>query len=393
MDNELISIIVPVYQAEKSIVRCLESIKCQTYTNIQVIVVDDGSTDNSGKICDLFCENDSRFEVIHTVNQGSVVARKVGIEKAKGQYIGFIDADDYIKSEFFGNLYYALIENNADFVHSWFLSEHNGNLVCEVEPYNDFFSVQNETDRTKLIIKYFVNEATKLTSSMWSKLYKRDFIKNNFKLLPEKQCFGEDYLLLLACLSNCNRVKVIDRCDYVYEVNDISLSHGRDNIILQKKVNLLSSLLNFNSELNFPLKSELLDFWLRREIRNALKFTDKSLEKMAATSYSISNIKRFKDKKVVIYGMGSVGIDYLFQFFINDIDKPIALVDKSRRKIFFEEIDVLYPRDLVNLNFDVIIIAVLRESVAKMIRQELNTFGIPDKKIIWELPQQSIPEW
>ena len=97
MSSELISIIVPVYKVEKYIDRCVESIINQTYKNIEIILVDDGSPDNCPKICDEWAKKDKRIRVIHKENRGVSSARNVGIDVAKGKYIGFVDSDDYIE--------------------------------------------------------------------------------------------------------------------------------------------------------------------------------------------------------------------------------------------------------------------------------------------------------
>ena len=101
MKNDLISIIIPVYKVEKYLEKCIESVLKQTYTNLQIILVDDGSPDNCGKICDEYAKKDSRIEVIHKANGGLSDARNVGISKAKGRYIGFVDSDDYIKEDMY----------------------------------------------------------------------------------------------------------------------------------------------------------------------------------------------------------------------------------------------------------------------------------------------------
>ena len=98
--EELISVIVPVYNVEKYLNRCVESIMNQTYKNLQIILIDDGSNDRSGKICDEYAEKDKRIEVIHKENAGVSAARNKGLDKAKGEWITFVDADDWIEKTF-----------------------------------------------------------------------------------------------------------------------------------------------------------------------------------------------------------------------------------------------------------------------------------------------------
>ena len=115
-DNPLVSIIVPVYNVEEYLEECVNSIISQTYTNIEIILVDDGSTDNSGELCDKYSLRDNRIEVIHKVNGGISDARNVGAKSAKGKYIYFIDSDDYIVSEAIDELVSVALRDNSDIV-------------------------------------------------------------------------------------------------------------------------------------------------------------------------------------------------------------------------------------------------------------------------------------
>ena len=114
MNEKLVSIIIPVYNVEKYLERCLESIIHQTYRHLEIILIDDGSSDNSGKICDEYANKDERIKAIHQKNGGASAARNTGVAAATGDYIAFIDADDYITEDYIDYLYNLIIENNAD---------------------------------------------------------------------------------------------------------------------------------------------------------------------------------------------------------------------------------------------------------------------------------------
>ena len=111
---ELISVIVPVYKVEKFLARCLDSIISQTYENMEIILVDDGSPDSCGSICDEYAQRDARFRVLHKENGGLSDARNCGVEIASGAYIAFIDSDDYIAPNYVEYLYRLLVDNDAD---------------------------------------------------------------------------------------------------------------------------------------------------------------------------------------------------------------------------------------------------------------------------------------
>ncbi len=113
-ENPLISVIIPVYNIEPYIERCLRSVIAQTYKNLEIIVVDDGSTDNGGRICDKIATEDSRIKVIHQTNNGLSAARNTGIKESHGEYIGFVDGDDFIDSDMYEYLYALISDNHAD---------------------------------------------------------------------------------------------------------------------------------------------------------------------------------------------------------------------------------------------------------------------------------------
>ena len=116
MDGELISIIIPIYNAENYLLRCVDSILEQSYQNLQIILVDDGSTDDSSSICDHYSEKDSRINVIHKRNEGVARARNCGTLHAKGAYIAFIDADDFVNKFYVETLLCVLKQENSDMV-------------------------------------------------------------------------------------------------------------------------------------------------------------------------------------------------------------------------------------------------------------------------------------
>ena len=114
--SELISVVVPIYNTGKYLVECVEHILKQTYQNIEIILVDDGSTDNSGEICDAFMMQDERVRVFHQENQGAAQAKNLGLRKARGQYITIVDSDDIVKENMIETLYQQVQEKNADIV-------------------------------------------------------------------------------------------------------------------------------------------------------------------------------------------------------------------------------------------------------------------------------------
>ena len=129
-----LSIIVPIYKIEEFLPHCIESILSQTFQDFELILVDDGSPDRCPAICDKYAKEDSRIKVIHKPNGGLVSARKAGLQIAKGDYVGYVDGDDWIEPEFYAKLMTAAIENDADIVAEGFIKDIGDNCTLKINP-------------------------------------------------------------------------------------------------------------------------------------------------------------------------------------------------------------------------------------------------------------------
>ena len=214
---DLISVVVPVYQVCDYIDRCVISIRMQTYDNLQIILIDDGSTDGSGEKCDYYASIDSRIEVCHKSNEGLVRARKSGINLARGKYLCFVDGDDYIDEEMMMSLYHEIQYNSADMIHSSFFFEdnisRNGNKLKR-----SVINIENYDERRRVWIDCLLNNRYEcvITPRIWSKMFKRDFIERMYELVPDYQSYGEDIICLYLCLMNCKKLIISERKFYHY---------------------------------------------------------------------------------------------------------------------------------------------------------------------------------
>ena len=206
MKNDLISIIIPVYKVEKYLEKCIESVLKQTYTNLQIILVDDGSPDNCGKICDEYAKKDSRIEVIHKVNGGLSDARNVGISKAKGRYIGFVDSDDYIKEDMYEILLNLIKEYDAD------VSICNLYDVIDGKEYirNKENGIQ-EYSRLDILKEVLLDK--NIQSYAWNKLYKKELFDEIKYPIGKKY---EDIGTTFYVFEKCNKIVVTSEPEYYY---------------------------------------------------------------------------------------------------------------------------------------------------------------------------------
>lgn len=205
-NSQKVSIIVPVYNVEKYLEKCLNSLINQDYKNVEIILVDDGSTDTSGEICDKFEKIDSRIKVIHKENNGVSSARNTGLKSANGDYICFVDADDYIMKDYVEYLYELLINNNAD-------------ISLTTEMFGNF-----NTKQTKKIVQNIISgeDASekilcyKIPIGVYCKLFKKSFIDQNNISFFEDIFMGEGFNFNMLAFQNANTVSVGNKKIYYY---------------------------------------------------------------------------------------------------------------------------------------------------------------------------------
>lgn len=204
---DLISVIVPVYKSEKYLKKCVDSIRNQTYKNLEIILVDDGSPDNSGKMCDEYAREDSRIVVIHKENGGLSDARNHGIAKATGKYIGFVDSDDYIKEDMYEILYNEIIANDAEIsVVSNAMVRENGEKINGTDTKEKY--VYEGLDALKQLLLHIT-----VKNYAWDKLYKTDLIKNQQFIVGMSY---EDVLFAYEAMTKVKKIAYYDSIEYYY---------------------------------------------------------------------------------------------------------------------------------------------------------------------------------
>lgn len=212
--NELISVIVPVYNVEKYLERCVKSILRQTYTNLEIILVDDGSPDKSGKICDELANKDARISVIHKKNGGASSSRNAGIEFSHGEFICFVDSDDYIEKDYVMTLYNLIKRNNADLA-----------KINYVEVNTDDYSEQSKDEKEKVFLEDDVEYAylALKVDSACVFLYRRDLIGNTRFEVGKT---SEDILFNFEIFKKAKKLVYLPANKYYYFYNIDSVSNG-----------------------------------------------------------------------------------------------------------------------------------------------------------------------
>ena len=257
MNNPLVSIIVPVYNVQNSVARCLESICAQTWKDIEVILVNDGSRDESFSICEQFREKDPRIVLVDKSNSGVSETRNCGMSLARGKYVQFVDSDDYLDPDFTERLVTAAEANNADLVIApyWMVIPANSskatqalenlqeNLGIDAEKKPDDireygFLPEGIYDRDTFALRLMEKPASFFYSVLWNKLYRRDILADHHLQFTSEVRWAEDLVFNLEYILYANVFVSISKAGYHYVQNPQSICHTQINLasIVQNKL-------------------------------------------------------------------------------------------------------------------------------------------------------------
>lgn len=214
---EKISVIVPIYNVEKYIKQSIESILNQTYNKLEIILVDDGSKDLSGSICDEYSKKDNRIKVIHKENGGLSSARNAGLDVATGKYVMFIDSDDYFENNSCEVLYNEIEKRNADYVIGNYIHVTHDGIKWDKPVFNDI------DDNFKTSIEDYQKSFFVMNSVVWNKIFKREFIEEH-KLRFVPGALAEDAIFTTYCYVHTDKGYYINDVVYNYRQNEENAS-------------------------------------------------------------------------------------------------------------------------------------------------------------------------
>ena len=370
MGTPLLSVVMPIYNVEPYLRRCLDSVTNQTYTNLEIICVDDGSTDASGKIADEYAQKDRRIKVIHKDNGGLVSARKAGTEIAQGPYIVHVDSDDYIESNMYEELVQLILKHDADVVTSGLIRDYGNYSVIEKETLLPGVYAGEKLKRqflSKLVdIKLFFK--TNIKFHTINKIYRTDLYRTTLMSMNDKINVGEDGAFVLSYFPKITKAVVSGKEYYHYCIRNDSIMGVKkkdDAHLMQALSNHLEQLIK--SEVsgvdNYAQQIELYRTYafLLRDAGSILRSDSDEL-------YPFGNIS--KTHQILLYGAGKFGAE-LKQYLDKNNYDIVAWVDKKVSRH-----GVVLADDILNYDFDVVVIAVLQADTVIQIKSELAERGI-----------------
>lgn len=396
-EEELISIIIPVYNVEKYLDKCVNSVLNQTYKNIQIILVDDGSTDGCGELCDKYAREHNNVDCVHKINGGLVSARKAGLEVAKGKYALCIDSDDYIDKGMVAFLHKKALESNADVVFS--------NMIVENEIYGTTtlmkssipVGVYDMSDPTNKVYKqFYVDDAgIGIMHGICGKLIRTNLYKKYQDLVPDSIHCGEDAACMYPLLTEAKVVDISGGAFYHYIKREGSILMNTHRDILENWEKLYNYLLDNvhirDNDTNELAKTNLKKFINTRVmlgVKNMLGINNETVGNVVVDSQKkmwqvpFELIK--KKSKIVLWGAGLVGESYYKQLENSKYCNCVAWVDSNVKD---NPLVVSIDR-LKDIKFDNVLIAVAKPQAVDQITNTLvEKFGEGIKdKIIWQRP-------
>lgn len=320
--NELVSIIVPIYNSEKHIKKCIESILKQTYEYIELILVDDGSIDNSTKIIDDYKQKYERIKVLHKKNGGVSSARNEGIKLSTGKYIMFIDSDDYIEKNYVQIMITIAEQNSIEFLISdHIIDDDKGEHRCRISENID--QIEDIT-YPKFLDEYFLNY-NMCTSC--KTLFSKNMIEDNSIFFDKNMSYGEDMLFAFKAYISSKKSYYVNNAGYHYVMNSESVSHSKDVYKCNKYMD--DNLKMYKFYLNKIVNEKTKKYAIARCLLNYLNAIDELIN--INYSVKIMDIKKSYNKYIYYFSM----IDFTNIKFVKLFNKIRILLLKDNHICLF----------------------------------------------------------
>ena len=377
-NRALISVIIPIFCIEKYLGICIESVLNQSYGDLEIILVDDGSPDRCPEICDLYASKDKRIKVIHKKNGGLVSARKAGLLAATGYYVTYVDGDDWIEKGYYEWLIREI--GDADIV----IAGHSRTLFNKtVHLTNSLPAGEYDGDSLKDLFARMISNGAfykpGVTTYVWNKLFKRDMLMKHQMAVNDMISIGEDAAVVYPLLFDCKKVVITDNCDYHYRQREDSMlkkskPFSEEVAGLKRLYNHLISFAE-NTPEPFHMKEQVNDFLLGIcFMRSGCIETGNSL--------LLPFEKDFKGKRLAIYSAGTFGQQLVNRITEYDYATVVKWVDDDYWEYRRCCLNVDPVSELTSASFDYLLIATVDRNKAAKIQNDLVGLGINRKKVL-----------
>lgn len=388
--KELISVIVPAFNIEKYIAECIESLTSQTYGNIEVIVVDDGSTDATGEIIDTFIKKDGRIKVIHQENLGVAAARKAGIDAAGGEFVGFVDGDDWISPDMYEKLSKGIQGVDICSCGVWReWSTDRGQEVIDRLGSIEYSGIRYDFFMENMIYDFKNDVIQPYTPWMVNKLFRTSIVKRINMDMMLGLSFSEDACFLYQYMLLAKSVYSIDKVCYHYRYRDTSSTHSQNHDFLcevGRVYRLLRECFLNSQHENVLIKQ--LQKWIEIMVCIGIG-RNMGFDYDCQPIQFVTDCSELYGSRILLYGAGKCGQDY-FRLLNSSKHNIVAWCDKDAGHYRKKGLGVEPFEYLLETNnkdkWDIVLIAVSARETADAIKNELMTNGIDGSRVIWKEP-------
>lgn len=376
-----VSVIVPIYNVGTYLENGIKSLINQSYHNIEIILINDGSTDDSGDICEAYAKRDCRITVIHQKNGGVVSARKAGCHAATGEYVASVDGDDWLEENYIENFVKAATESGADVI--WSISyykEHKDRTELYIsDAYRMLASDRKQRELLGFVngMQGFQNE---IDYSICNKLIRKDLYTEAQDAVDEHLTRGEDLFFSLLLLTKTDHIYFVRNDGYHYEQRESSNTHNRQGYSDEKYRALQKNLYEFSDGLSKEKLSlvNIVDGYIMSTYM--LYFFGTRQETENEYLYPFYQVR--KHSRVVVYGAGSIGQSIVSYLNETHYYEMCAWVDGTETEHSIGTWKVQPPKQLIGIEFDYVILATNKTGYIREMKESLYGYGIADEKIV-----------
>ncbi len=383
MNTVEISVIVPIYRIENYLPDCIDSLLDQSFSNFELILVDDGSPDSCPEICDDYSKKDTRINVIHKKNGGLLSARKAGLEAAKGKYISYVDGDDWVDKFYLDTLFKLAEANDSDLVVTGHFREFNGKIET-IKP--KMAGIYDEDELKSSIVPNAIYNGDfcehGMSTYVWNKLFKRELLNKILFDVPNEIVMGEDAAITYAYLAISKSLVISKIPLYYYRQRHDSIVKSIENP--NTEYYRLGLLMNFlKLKLSHVIDEPTLDRQIKYYLYSQILVRSGGLiENPLKASFFNPFLEVKQNSKVVVYSSGSFGQHILSTNVKADFFQITKWIDVDFHELIIGGNSVKPISSITNIEFDFLIIATINPSTYKSIKMELGLMGIDTKKIV-----------
>lgn len=380
-----LSVIIPVYNNKKYLQQCIDSVINQEYQNIEIILVDDGSTDGSGEICDEYQKADGRIQVIHKENEGCMNARWHGLKISSGKYVGFVDSDDWIALDMYRMLMSRAQEKDCDIVSMGYMVVFGEREEMKADD-STLFGYYERGKNLDLFLDNMMYDAEKMERgaqpSLCTKIIKRELLMKVFEEADQSITMGEDAAIFYPCCLAMKNIYIMREYKYFYRIHNGSMCRSADTGVFRECYSFYQYMQRCFSKHGdqYGLSEQLRHYvWMLLEmgINQVFHIAMKRVYIFPYTAVEYGS-------DLILYGAGAVGQSYYDQIMDNHYCNIVIWVDKKN----YDGKRIRHPNEIAGMGNIKVLIAVKKKEVADEIMGELTETGISKERLIWFCPQE-----